>query len=173
MQETGSTYGGDDDSYFAHASSLAFGNFPSYEKEYFVTSGASPMHSIGSGLMAAPFVFIFSLADRAAGSDIIYERTMENIRESWSLFGFVFASSFYFWLACFLLYKGLRYYFHQSEASLAVILMVLCQGIPLFAFRRPVFSHIYEFFLQSLLVFALLRINKKNYFNSGGYWPAL
>ncbi len=173
LQKTGLRYGGDDASYFAHSSSLVFGQFPSYEKEYFTAGEDYPLHSIGSGLMAAPFVFVFSLVDRVGGSDIVYERTLENTSQSWSLFGFVFASSFYLWLACFLLYKGLRYYFKHHHASLAVILMVLSQGIPLFVFRRPIFSHVYEFFLQSLLVFILLKASRKNSFDSKGYWVPL
>ncbi|HDY87872.1 MAG TPA: hypothetical protein ENH82_07130 [bacterium] len=173
LQQTGLRYGGDDESYFAHSSSLVFGQFPSYEKEYFTIRKNYPLHSIGPGLMAAPFVFIFSLIDRASGSDVVYRRTLENTSQSWSLFGFVFASSFYLWLACFLLYKGLRYYFQSRHASLAVILMVLSQGIPLFVFRRPIFSHVYEFFLQSLLVFILLKASRKNSFDSRGYWVLL
>ena len=173
LQRTGLRYGGDDESYFAHSSSLVFGQFPSYEKEHFTVREDYPLHSIGSGLMAAPFVFIFSLVDRVGGSDIVYERTLENTSQSWSLFGFVFASSFYLWLACFFLYKGLRYYFKHHHASLAVILMVLFQGIPLFVFRRPIFSHVYEFFLQSLLVFVLLKASRKNSFDSRGYWVPL
>ena len=64
MQQTGLMYGGDDQSYFAHASSLAFGQFPSYQNEVFTSGKGSPKHSIGSGVMAAPFVFVFSLIDR-------------------------------------------------------------------------------------------------------------
>lgn len=170
LQQSGLLYGGDDYSYFAHASSLAFGQFPSYEKEHFISGDRSPKHFIGSGLMAAPFVYIFSLIDRMIGSGIINLRTAENIPHSWSAFGFVFATCFYFWIACFLLYKGLRYIFKNRHASLAVILMVLCQGVPLFAFRRPVFPHIYEFFIQSLLVFLLLKNNKIDLNLMQNYW---
>ncbi len=173
LQQTGLRYGGDDESYFAHSSALVFGQFPSYEKEHFTVREDYPLHSIGPGLMAAPFVFVFSLIDRAVGSDIVYRRTLENTSQSWSLFGFVFASSFYFWLACFLLYKGLRYYFKHHDASLAIILMVLCQGIPLFVFRRPIYSHVYEFFLQSLLVFVLLKTNREGSLISRRYWVPL
>ncbi len=125
LQQTGLRYAGDDESYFAHSSSLVFGQFPSYEKEYFTFWEDYPLHSIGSGLMAAPFVFVFSLVDRVVGSDIVHQRTLENTSHSWSLFGFVFASSFYLWLACFLLYKGLRYYFKPHHASLALLLYLV------------------------------------------------
>jgi len=59
LQDRTLCYTGDDYSYFAHASSLVFGQFPSYEKEFFVAGDTSPLHSIGPGLMAAPFVFDF------------------------------------------------------------------------------------------------------------------
>ena len=170
LQESGLLYGGDDYSYFAHSSAMIYGEFPSYEKESFSLGKKSPLNSIGPALLALPFVFTFSLIDRAVGSDIVVRRTPENIPHSWSAFGFVFASSFYFWVACFLLYRGLRYYFKGRIASLAIILMVLCQGLPLYVFRRPVFSHVYEFFLQSLVVFVLLKIYRKNDLGPLKYW---
>lgn len=166
LQDRNLCYTGDDYSYFAHASSLVFGQFPSYEKEFFVNGDTSPLHSIGPGLMAAPFVFVFSFIDRLEGSDIVHQRTRSNITKSWSMFGFVFAASFYFWIACLLLYKALRYYVPDRHATLAIILTVLCQGIPLFVYRRPIFSHLFEFFLQSLMVYLLLKPRGKIVFNA-------
>ena len=175
LQNTGMWYKDDDYDYFAHASSIVFGQFPSYEKEFFlpINNSKSPLGSIGSGVMAAPFVFIFSLIDRCIGSDIVQQRTEENVRYSWSLFGFIFASSVYLWLGCLALYKGLRYFFKDRHAALSVIITVLCQGIPLFVFRRPVFSHVYEFFLQSIMMFLLLSgvyFNNKKVLRRDNYW---
>ena len=48
--------------------------------------------------------------------------------------------------------------------------MVLCQGIPLFVFRLPVFSPLYEFFLQSLLVFILFKTIKQKVNLSLNFW---
>ncbi|MBZ0165692.1 MAG: hypothetical protein K8I00_02715, partial [Candidatus Omnitrophica bacterium] len=157
MQKLGLCYKGDDFSYFAHATSIAYGQYPSYEKEYYIHGEGRPLHSIGSGIMAAPFVFVFSLIDRIQGQDIVERRTADNIRQSWSMFGFVIASCTYFWLGCWLLYlSGIRYY-PQRYVVAAVILLVIIQGIPLYAFRRPIFAHVYEFFLQSVMVFYLFR----------------
>jgi len=149
LQDKTLCYTGDDYSYFAHASSLVFGQFPSYEKEIFIAGDTSPLHSIGPGLMAAPFVFVFSLIDRLEGSDIIHQRTRSNITQSWSMFGFVFAASFYFWAACFLLYKALRYYVPDQHAIMAIIITVLCQGIPLFVYRRRYFLIYSNFFCKA------------------------
>lgn len=162
MQSSGMLYAGDDYSYFAHATSLVYGQFPAYEKEYFMLyDGKRPMHGIGSGLMAAPFVFLFSTIDRLTGNPIVQQRRPENITQSWTLYGFVIASIFYLWAGCFFLYKALRYHFEEHESVLAVFLMVICQGIPLFAYRRPVFSHIFEFFAMCVLVWWMLLPKEK------------
>jgi len=173
MQQTGMMYGGDDHSYLAHATSIVYGQYPSYEKEYFNIGEGKPMHSMGAGIMAAPFVFIFSLIDRVIGSDIVVQRTESNITQSWTLFGFVIAACVYFWFACFLLHRGLSHFIESRYASWAVILMVLCQGIPLLVFRRPIFAHVFEFFLQSFMVYLLLSVNKERPIHLKRIWPIL
>ncbi len=156
LHRYGLIYKGDDWSYFAHATSLAFGQFPSYSKEYWMIGDGAPAHPSGPGLMAAPFVFLFSFIDRIIGSDIILQRTAANSRWSWSLFGFIVATSFYLWAGCALLFQGLRQHIHKKNAAWAIILMVLVQGAPLFAFHRPVFSHIYELAIGSFFIYLLL-----------------
>ena len=151
-------YPGDDYDYFAQASSVSFGQFPAYKNEYFTTLKEGPLGSIGSGLLAAPFVFAFSWVDRAEHSTIVEKRTAENIPGSWSQFGFMFASVFYFSLACMLLYCAVSWVVPPGFTAWAVILMVVCQGLPLFAVRRPIVSHTSEFFLQSLFVYLFIRI---------------
>lgn len=157
IQEGGFWYNGDDQDYFAHSSAIVFGTFPSYKNEYLVINKNYPQSSIGCSLLVLPFVGSFSLIDRLTGSSIVQKRTPENIPRSWSQFGFLLAGCFYFALACFLLYRGLRYCIEERYAFLAVALTVFCQGIPLYAYRRPIFSHTAEFFLQCLCVFFLLR----------------
>jgi len=164
IQKTGMWYPDDDHDYMAHATSIVFGQFPSYENEYYGGKNR-PKGSIGTGLMASPFVFLGSLVDRLLGSDIGFKRTRENVVHSWSQFGFIVATSVYFWIGCFLLYRGLRYYCSSNYASWAVILMVLCQGVPLFIYRRPIFTHGYEFFLQSIMVFILLKVHADPHFD--------
>ena len=158
-------YSGDDFSYMAHATSLAFGQFPSYGNEYYQGSESmkQPFHSIGAGLMAAPFVFTFSLIDRWQGHAIVSKRTKDNMAGSWTVFGFVWASCFYFCLSLFLLYQALILFFKKNIVVFSVIIMSLCQGIPLFVFRRPVFTHTYEFFLQSFLVYIFLKLSYKEH----------
>ncbi|MFC1546425.1 hypothetical protein ACFL4O_01770 [bacterium] len=170
MQETGLMYSGDDEGYFAHASSLVFFQFPSYENESYSWGEGMPMHSIGPGLMASPFVMFFSLLDRINKADIIKKRKRANIYNSWSLFGFVIASLFFFYSGCILLYLGLKFYFNYKISFFAVVLMILFQGFPLYVFRRPVFAHIYEFFLMSVIVYLVLKNNKTYFLDKFNMW---
>ncbi|MEI8011239.1 MAG: hypothetical protein WCI27_01975 [Candidatus Omnitrophota bacterium] len=160
MQAAGEWYTNDDVDYFAHASALSFGQFPSYNREYLSQPEQGPQVSIGAGILAAPFVFVFSGIDRLEGSSIAERRTVKNVKASWSQFGFMVSTVFYFSLACLLLYRILSSLVGPSAAVWAVILMAICQGMPLFAFRRPIFSQVPEFFLQCLCVYLFLRNEK-------------
>lgn len=158
LQTSGLLYSDDDDDYFAHASAIVFGEFPDYSKEYFNKKignvGQVPLGSIGTGILASPFVFAFSLLDRIAGEPIVQARTRQNIVRSWSAFGFVVGTQIYFWLSLLMLYWLLRRFTSDETAVIIVVLMMLVQGLPLYLYRRPVFSHIYELFLQTSLVTA-------------------
>lgn len=157
LQNNGMWYAGDDYHYFAVSSSLAFGQYPSYTHEFLPAPDKCPITSPGPGVLAAPFVFAFSFIDRLEGSSIVDHRTYDNVAGSWSQFGFIFSSVFYFCVACFLLYRACVSVAGPQASSWAVILMIICQGLPLFAFRRPIFSHTAEFFMQSLIVYCYLR----------------
>ncbi|HOW28870.1 MAG TPA: hypothetical protein PK876_10280 [Elusimicrobiota bacterium] len=158
IQNSGLLYTDDDEDYFAHATAIVFGNFPDYSKEYFNrgenASKKVPMGSIGCSILASPFVMLFSLTDRILHSPIIGERTRESIVKSWASFGFIVGTHFYFWLAAALLFIVLRRLFDSHCAGIALLLMLIAQGMPLYLYRRPVFSHIYEFFLQACVISA-------------------
>lgn len=158
LQNSGLMYADDDEDYFAHATAIAFGNFPDYSQEYF-SRGADgtqtvPMGSIGSGLMAAPFVAAFSVIDRALDHPIIEKRDRAGVESSWSAFGFILSTQVYFWLAVGLLLSILMKAFGGPAAERTFILSLAAQGVPLYLYRRPIFSHVYEFFLQSALLAA-------------------
>lgn len=157
LQTSGMLYGGDDSSYFAYSTSMVYFQYPHMEKEFVDEFNIPPLSRIGPGLMAAPFVGLFSIVDRITGHPIVEKRTRTNIVDSWSLFGSFFASVVYLWLSCFLLYRALLFYVKSEIASLSVILMVLCQGAMLYAVRRPIFSHVYELFIQSAFLYLFVR----------------
>ena len=158
LQNSSLIYKGDDYSYFAHSTSLAFFEFPNYDKEIFQAGKKIPFHSIGPGIMAAPFVFIFSQIDKIIGNDIVISRKgSKTFLKSWTIFGFVFSTLFYFCLSCRLLYLALRFYYNKKVCVYAVSLTMIAQGIPLYVYRRPIFSHIYELFLQVFLIYILVK----------------
>jgi hypothetical protein len=163
MQYTGLMYVGDDESYFSHATSLAFFQFPSYKNEMEFQGEGMPMHSIGPGLMASPFVCAFSLIDRWQGSPVVEKREKDNSRSSWALFGFFIATYFYFWLTCLFLYKGFRHYFNEKVSYLSVLFLLLLEYFPLYVFRRPVLSHVYELFLMTVIVYFIFKDAKTRF----------
>lgn len=156
---SGLNYGGDDDSYLAHATSLAYFNFPNYSKEYFIDGNKLPKHSIGPAILAFPFVFSGSLIDRITGNTVIRKRTGLNLRNSWSSFGFIVSTVFFYWLSLMLLYKLARLFFNKKTATISVVALAIFQVAPIYVFRRPIFSHVYELFLQSTLLYLLVRMN--------------
>jgi len=168
LQNSGMLYAGDDYSYLAHSTSIVFGEFPSYDKEYYEIGNKRPLHSIGSGLMAVPFVYAFSWMDRLAGADVVKERTRESLRHSWTAFGFLLASYSYFILACLLLYRGLSYFFSKNISLYSTVLACLFQGMPLYVMRRPFFAHSFEFFLSAVLIFILLYKEKQGKYSPSG-----
>ena len=170
MQERGLLYVGDDESYFAHATSLAYFQFPNYTKEYFSVGGQYPMHSIGPGIMAFPFVFSFSLIDRLQGSSIVEKRDISNIIDSWTLFGFMISTIFYFYFGVVLLFKALKFYFDERISFYSILFMILFQFFPLYVFRRPMLSNIFEFFLQAALIYILLKDTKTKYLDNIRWW---
>lgn len=152
----------DDDSYFAHATSIIYGDWPHYKNEYYVSGEKMPKHPVGAGVMAAPAVFIFSMIDRIQDAPIVKHRTMQNNLHSWSLFGFVIATFVYFWLAIWLCYAGLRRFVSRFTATFSCFLMIYTQGLLVVVFQRPVFSHPYEFFCQACLFYLLCTRNEQN-----------
>ena len=147
LQQSGMMYNGDDYNYLAHATVLAYGQWPDYSLE--ANSSWPPFHSYGAGLMAAPFVLVTSFVDRILGKEVARQRTPSNVPHSWTAFGFVIATQFYLCLGMYWLVSVLRKHLKSSHALPSVALAILGSGILLYAYRRPVFAHVYEFAVLS------------------------
>ena len=154
----------DDDDYFAYASSIAYGRFPHFDHEYHV-GVTMPYAAGGPGILAAPFVFAFSGFDRLESAPIVDRRTKENRYWSWSLLGFHVASIVYLILAVLILFRFLCLW-TSRPMSLAVIVAGLFAGggIFIYAFRRPIMSHVYELFSisLSLYLFSLVYLGQRS-----------
>lgn len=161
---------GDDDDYFAVATAIAFGQFPSFADEYHVGQ-KMPFASVGPGLMAAPFVFAFSLVDRATNEPIVRKRDKENRYWTWTLFGFQFAVYVYLLIGALLLYQALKRWGTEFSALLTTQMIIVAGGgLLIYAFRRPIMSHVFEFFTVTLAVFLITGLLKGD---RSRWWPEL
>jgi hypothetical protein len=146
---------GDDDDYLAVATSIAYGKFPYFSNEYHIGQ-KMPFASVGPGVLASPFVFSFSLIDRLERAPIAQKREKDNRYWTWTLFGFHFAVYFYLLLGTLVIYETLKQWGSEFGALLATLMTVLGGGgLLIYAFRRPVMSHVFEFFIVSLGVFLI------------------
>lgn len=148
-------YSDDDDDYFAVSTSIAFGQFPSFANEYHVGE-KMPFASVGPGVLAAPFVALFSVIDRVNHSPIAVKRTKDNRYWTWSLLGFQFASYTYVLLGVIALNGALRHWVSCEAADMATFLSVFAGGgLLIFVFNRPAMSHAFEFFTVSVMTWLL------------------
>jgi hypothetical protein len=154
-------YSNDDDDYFAVATAIAYGKFPYFSNEYHMGQ-KMPFASVGPGVLAAPFVAVFSIIDRVEGAPIVDKREKENRYWTWSLFGFHFAVYFYLLLGIFFLYEALKFWGTKQAAMLSSLLILLGGGgLLMYVFRRPVMSHVFEFFSVTMAVL-LITLALKN-----------
>jgi hypothetical protein len=148
-------YADDDDDYFAVSTSIAFGQFPSFANEYHVGE-RMPFASVGPGVLAAPFVALFSVIDRVNHAPIVAKRTKDNRYWTWSLLGFQFAAYTYALLGLLALNGALRRWASRDAADIATFLSVFAGGgLLIFVFNRPVMSHAFEFFTVSVMTWLL------------------
>ena len=100
---------GDNASYISHEFSTGLDGDLNYQNEPvtdFSRNNVLPRHPIGSGLLASPFVALFSLIDRIMDHPIIYNH--KDFLNSWSYFGFFFSVSVYFFLGIIFNLKAIK-----------------------------------------------------------------
>jgi len=144
----------DDASYLAHAFTLGLDHNLEYNDsvaEWKTQNQKAAAHPIGPGVLAAPFVTVFSVFDKIENHPVIKEHA--RFQYSWSFFGFVFASVFFF-------IAGLYFYINSAESlgftlSRKHLLFIASSfGILYYVLFRPVMGHSFEFFTISLCFWA-------------------
>jgi hypothetical protein len=163
---SGAIYAGDDYSYYGYISSLVndleldFSN-----NELSGHSGVSSVtgkivigHPIGTSILLMPFYI--------AAKPIVYLLdwlTGTPFNQKHPLF-FMFMCSgilLYIYLGGYLLFRAILLLgFDSKIAIISVILSIWATILPAYAFRRPILSHIPEFFLISLLIYIVIRWKK-------------
>ena len=157
---SGNIYDGDDCSYAGFVMSLANDfDVDLSNQDLFVKISPNPVtgkaqigHPIGTSILLLPFY----LAAKPVVLLVSLLRGMP-FNEKDPLFFVVLCSAiiFYFYLGGFFLRRALRYFVNGLAADLAVIVSMWGTILPIYVFRRLIFSHVPEFFLLSLLVYVL------------------
>lgn len=151
--------GSDDASYISHAFTIGLDGDMDYSNEPVIkwaTNKKIPAGSIGSGILAAPFVALFSVIDRLIDHPVLDDHA--NFFGSWSLFGFFFATSIYFLIGVFLYLRSFLLLSSNQKALWLVLLFTLSSGVPHFVLMRFTMSHAFEFFGGALILWASINL---------------
>ena len=153
-----SYFKGDPLSYLAHSMTIALDWDLNYENELHQGREINdflPVHPIGPGILAAPFVYIFSLIDKINKHPVINNH--QKYKYSWIIVGFIFATYVYFFLGVILYDNSLKIIFNNQN-NLLLLLLICSTGILYYVLNVPVLSHSFEFFSISLLLYLSLQI---------------
>ena len=145
----------DDHDYYAHAETLAVdfdfdysNQFLGKEFQRFNYKGKpAPSAFFGSGLLAAPFLFIGNLLDTFFKSSDLF---------NYKLIFYSFSSLFYLVFTAILWVKiaGLL---NKNINSIIFYILLLGSGVGYYAFERYSMSHVYEVFTVTLVIFLSLK----------------
>lgn len=159
----GDIYGWDDESYYTYASSIINDFDYDLDNNGFKVPHYSPLtgkvvsyHPIGTGILIAPFYAVAKpfvlLSSWIRGEDFDQRHPI--------FFIFMISGiAVYAFMGSLILLRALKQISISDSAALwAVSLGFWGSFIPVYIFKRPIFTHIPEFFLISLLIYFLLTI---------------
>lgn len=157
---------GDDFDYYSHAYTVAVdfdfnyeNQIPEYSKFYF-TNGEkiAPVGFSGSGLLAAPFLFIGNILDNVFN----YSDKPLNFK----IIFYSLSSLVYLTVTAILLQKSILLLNNDIRRTTA-LLLVSGSGVAYFALERFSMTHIYEVFVNALIIYlstAAFKTSEKIYF---------
>lgn len=139
----------DDYDYYSHALTIAqdfdfdYSNQISTKARFYNQDlkKVAPMGFFGSGLLAAPFLFIGIIMDQVLN----VEQEILNFKK---LF-YSYSSVFYLFGSSVLLHKILK----KDDKKFSINLILFGSGITYFAFERYSMTHVYEVFTVSLVIY--------------------
>jgi hypothetical protein len=144
----------DDASYLAHGFTLGLDQNLQYNDsvaDWKTQNKRAAAHPIGPGVLAAPFIAAFSTLDKLEKHAVINDHAQ--FQYSWSYFGFVFASVFFFIGGLYLYLKAAEELnFGLSRKHLLFIASSF--GILFYVLFRPIMGHSFEFFTIALCFWA-------------------
>ncbi len=145
----------DEDAYLAHALTIGLDFDLDYSNEpihQLNPRQTAPVHPIGPGLMAAPFVALFSVVDRVEGHPILQNHVL--FLTSWSLFGFLFSKVVYFFAALWLYFDGARRIQPNVVTSGMTFLLAASASLLFYVLERFGMPHSFEFCTHALIFWA-------------------
>jgi len=146
--------GGDDLSYLSHALTIGLDFDLDYSNEPHSGSKEVAPHPMGPGLMSAPFVAIFSIFDRLTGNSVIQNHAQYS--GSWSYFGFLFSTTFYYFWGLLLYYRAIVK-IKLISPGLAFLLLS-SSGAAYYAMNRFTMGHSFEFFLLGAIFWSTVSL---------------
>ena len=157
---------GDDFDYYSHAYTVAVdfdfdykNQIPEYSKFYFINEEKiAPVGFSGSGLLAAPFLFIGNILDNVFN----YSEKPFNFK----IMFYSLSSLVYLTVSAILLQKS---FLLQSKdiRKTTVLLLLSGSGVAYFALERFSMTHVYEVFINALIIYlstAAFQTRKDIYF---------
>ena len=154
---------GDDMSYWLHSATLAFDQDFNYLNDYEINHNIfnpetnAPAHPPGAGYLASPFVYLFSLFDKVAGTTDAYTRI--NPVKSFAYAGYFIAGLIYTFFGSYFLSKIVKKYNNKYAGLL--LFSGLMSTLIHFVSTRFLMSHASEFFLCSLIIYIFEKNDNK------------
>lgn len=154
---------GDDASYVAHAFTIALDGNLSYCNEInFNQEGCAeglartaPSHPIGTGIVHAPLVKLFSLIDLIQEHPVLKDR--QQYVGSWSFLGMFISTTCCFMFGLFLLIRAIES-LTSSIPRWLILLFAFGYGVPYYVFQRFTMSHGPEFLFLSIILWCTVRL---------------
>ena len=157
---------GDDFDYYSHAYTVAVdfdfdykNQIPEYSKFYFMNGEKiAPVGFSGSGLLAAPFLFIGNILDNVFN----YSEKPFNFK----IMLYSLSSLVYLTVSAILLQKSFLL-LNQDIRKTTVLLLLSGSGVAYFALERFSMTHVYEVFINALIIYlstAAFQTRKDIYF---------
>lgn len=120
-----------------------------------------PPHPFGVGIITSIITFPFSLLDRIFNSEIIYDR--QKFQSSWLIIGMITSSIVMFYYGTIFYFKSIKIMKISINKNI-LLTLILGTGILYYVFFTPIYSHIYEYFILSVILFLSLKYsNDFNY----------
>lgn len=139
----------DDFDYFSHAETIAVDFDFNYDNQlgdykyerFYKNNKSAPLGFVGSGLLAAPFLFIGNLLDKFVDT---------NQFVSFKLFLYSFSSILYLLFSIHYLLK-IKNIIYPTFKNIHLIILFLGSGISYYAFERFSMTHVYEVFTVTMI----------------------